>query len=196
MHIPQPPGLPAAPAHWRPSSPLNAPASTPSVPRVLASLAAMLLLACAAALGAADAELMLRASPALVVPTLGAVVLTAPALLAVHQFLGLDAAPERMIAALARAVDHGGRIALGLVPLALFFAVTTGLWPLVLAAAVVLPGLAMTAVALLGLREAETAAEVMPPRFALLLVGWAVLWLAIAVRICVSMAQLVIGGYA
>lgn len=170
------------------------PAPAPSVPAVLTSVAAMTLVSAAAALGAADASVVLRALPALAAPALGALVLTAPALLAVHQFLGLDAPPERIVAALGRSVVAGGSVALGLVPVVLFFAATSTLWPLALAGAVAGPGIAMAAVAILGLRDAETSALVMPPRFALLLLGWAVLSLAIAGRIAVSMAQLVIAG--
>ncbi len=183
---------------WSLPTPASAPAPTPvaapSVLRVLLSVAAMGLVAAAAALGAADVDVLVRAIPALAAPTLGALVLTAPALVAVHQFFGLDAAPERLIVALAHAVVAGGRIALGLVPVVLFFAATSTLWPLALAAAVTIPGLAMACVAMVGLRDAETSALVMPPRFAMLLVGWAMLSLAIALRIAVSMAELVAEG--
>ncbi len=164
------------------------------MPTVLWSIVAMGLVAASAALGAAEPAVVVRALPALAAPAIGAVVLTAPALLALHQFLGLDAAPERLVLALSRAVVAGGRIALGLVPVMLFFAATSTLWPVALAAAVAIPGLAMACVALLGLRDAETEALIMPPRFALLLVAWAGLSLAIAVRIAVSMADLVLAG--
>lgn len=187
----------SAPPSWVPTAAVIAdPEAIPSVTQVIAAVAAMSAVACASALGAADVGTMARAIPALVAPSLGAAVLTAPALLAVHQFLGLDAPPERLVAAIARALVQGGRVALGLVPIALLFAVTSSLWPLVLAAAVLVPGITMTVVALVGLRAAETDAAVMSPRFALLLVGWAGLWLAIALRIAISMAQLVIGGAA
>lgn len=197
MHIPEVTISPPAPPSWVPAPPSSViadPEAIPSVTQVIASVAAMAAVSCAAALGAADVGTMARAIPALVAPALGAAVLTAPALLAVHQFLGLDAPPERLVAAIARALVDGGRVALGLVPIALLFAVTSSLWPLVLALAVLVPGLTMTVVALVGLRAAETDAAVMAPRFALLLVGWAGLWLAIALRIAISMAQLVIGG--
>jgi hypothetical protein len=198
MHIPDARILPTPPRSWVQAPPPSAAAieaeAIPSVTEVMGSVAAMAAVACAAALGAADVGTMVRAIPALVAPALGAAVLTAPALLAVHQFLGLDAPPERLVAAIARALVHGGRVALGLVPIALLFAVTSGLWPLVLVTAVLVPGITMTAVALVGLRAAETAAPVMSPRFALLLVGWATLWLAVALRIAISMAQLVVAG--
>lgn len=185
--------FPSAPEPWVP--PAESPAAaTPSVAAVLSSIAAMAAVAGAAALGAAEPAVLVRALPALAAPALGAVVLTAPALLAVHQFLGLDAAPERLVAALGRAVVAGGQIALGLVPVVLFFAATSTLWPVALAAAVAIPGIAMAAVAIMGLRDAEGDALVMPPRFALLLVGWAGLALAIAARIAASMAELVLAG--
>lgn len=189
------------PQHWPPdpsvamiATPSVAMIATPSVSAVLSSVAAMGLVAAAAALGSADPSVVARALPALAAPALGALVLTAPALLAVHQFLGLAAAPERLVAALAHAVVAGGKIALGFVPVVLFFAATSTLWPIALAAAVAVPGLAMACVALMGLRDAETAALVMPPRFALLLVGWAGLALLVALRIAVSMAELVLRG--
>ena len=184
------------PQHWPPdpSVAIVAIVASPSVPAVLSSVAAMGLVAAAAALGSADATVVARALPALAAPALGALVLTAPALLAVHQFLGLAAAPERLVAALAHAVVAAGRVALGLVPVVLFFAATSTLWPLALGAAVAVPGIAMACVALVGLRDAENAALVMPPRFALLLVGWAGLALLIALRIAISMAELVLTG--
>jgi hypothetical protein len=198
MHIPEASILPTPPRSWVQAPPQSAPTidaeAIPSVTKVMGSVAAMAAVACAAALGAADVGTMARAIPALVAPALGAAVLTAPALLAVHQFLGLDAPPERLVAAIARALVQGGRVALGLVPIALLFAVTSGLWPLVLALAVLVPGITMTAVALVGLRAAESDARVMSPRFALLLIGWSTLWIAIALRIAISMAQLVIAG--
>lgn len=185
--------VPPEPRPW-PPDPTVAIVATPSVPAVLTSIAAMGLVAAAAALGSADATVVARALPALAAPALGALVLTAPALLAVHQFLGLAAAPERLVAALAHAVVAAGRIALGLVPVVLFFAATSTLWPIALAAAVAVPGIAMACVAIMGLRDAETAALLMPPRFALLLIGWASLALLVALRIAVSMADLVIAG--
>jgi hypothetical protein len=183
--------IPPEPSTWPPAVAIVA---TPSVPAVLSSIAAMGLVAAAAALGSADPSVVARALPALAAPALGALVLTAPALLAVHQFLGLAAAPERLVAALGNAVVAAGRIALGLVPVVLFFAATSTLWPVALAAAVAVPGIAMACVAIMGLRDAETAALVMPPRFAFLLVGWSCLALLIALRISVSMAALVLEG--
>lgn len=178
--------------HWPPPDPQIT--ASPSVVAVLSSIAAMALVAAAAALGSADVGVVLRALPALAAPALGALVLTAPALLAVHQFLGLSAAPERLVVALARAVVAAGRVALGLVPVVLFFAATSTLWPIALAAAVAVPGIAMACVAIVDLRDAESSEIVMPPRFALLLVGWAGLALLIALRITVSMAELVLAG--
>jgi hypothetical protein len=151
------------------------------------------LVAVTAALGSASGDVVIAASSAVVAPILGALVLTAPALVAIHQFLGLDAAPQRLVAALARAFVTSGRIALGLVPVALFFAATSSLWPLVLAAAIAIPGVAMAAVALVELRSAETSALVMPPRLALLLVGWCALGVLIAIRIAYEVA-LSVGG--
>ncbi|MBX7084133.1 MAG: hypothetical protein K1X88_33300 [Nannocystaceae bacterium] len=140
----------------------------------------------AATLGSGSLEATVCGSAVLVAPTLGALVLTAPALLAVHQFLGLAAAPDRMVAALSRAVVAGGRVAAGLVPVALFFAIGSRLWWLALAGASFGVATVMAAVALHELRTAETTALVMPARFALLLLGWTVLVVLIGLRIAAS----------
>ncbi len=188
---PIPPPYPAAPptpdaAAGSPATTASTAATAPRVGAVLAALGAMAAVGAAAAIGSGSLEVTARGSAVLVAPTLGALVLTAPALLAVHQFLGLQAAPDRMVAALSRAVVAGGRVAAGLVPVALFFAVGSRLWWLALAGAVFGVATVMAAVALHELRTAETTALVMPARFALLLLGWTVLVLLIGLRIAAS----------
>lgn len=152
------------------------------------------IVAVTAAMGSADGSVVVAAAGAVVAPILGALMLTAPALVAIHQFLGLNAPPQRLVIALARAFVASGRIALGLVPLALFFSATSGLWPLVLGGAIAISGVAMAAVALVELRAIETAELVMPPRFALLLVGWCGLGVLIAIRIAFEVATAVEGA--
>lgn len=176
------------------SPPLDASEPAPSLRQIVGAAATMGLVAVTAALGSASIDVVVAASSAVVAPILGALVLTAPALVAIHQFLGLDAAPQRLVIALARAFVTSGRVALGLVPVALFFAATSTLWPLVLAGAIATSGIAMAAVALVELRHMETTALVMPPRLALLLVGWCGLGVLIAIRIAFEVAVSVGGA--
>lgn len=168
--------------------------AAPSLREVIVAAVTMGLVAVTAAMGSADGGVVVAAASAVVAPTLGALVLTAPALVAIHQFLGLHAPPQRLVVALARAFVASGRIALGLVPVALFFSATSGLWPLVLAGTMAITGVAMAAVALVELRSIETTALVMPPRFALLLVGWCALGVLIAIRIAFEVAVSVGGA--
>lgn len=187
--------LPATP--WRVDPPPLEPAAsrdgiaddeTPPVGQVLVAAAAMAAAGAAAALGSGELDVAARASAMLMGPALGAMVLTAPALLAVHQFLGLHAPPERIVAALARALVAGGRVALGLVPVALFFAATSGLWALAMAGVVAVPAIVMAAVALVHLHGAEQSSAPPRSRFGLLVIGWATLTLAIGARLMLSVA--------
>lgn len=188
--------LPAPP--WRVEPPPHDAAAhhavvdeAPAVGRVLVAVAAMAGAGVAAGLGSGELDVAARAGAVLMGPALGATVLTAPALLAVHQFLGLHGRPERLVAALARALVAGGRVALGLVPVALFFAATSGLWAMAMAAVVAVPAFVMIAVALVDLQAAEHASAPTTPRFTALVLAWAVLAAAIGGRLVVSVATYV-----
>jgi len=64
----------------------------------------------------------------------GALLLTGPALVVAHQFLGLTARPEVLVGSLAQGFVRSGQLALGLCPFMLFFSATSGLWGVLLAA--------------------------------------------------------------
>lgn len=89
----------------------------------------------------------------------GAALLTAPLLLVGHQFLGLRAAPTALVGTLLRAFCRGGDVALGLVPLALLFAATTDLSPLLLAAGLLGTGFLTLALAMKRLVDLEALAS-------------------------------------
>lgn len=88
----------------------------------------LLALGACAGLGSGDAFVTLRAIPAALLVTGGALALTTPSLLVGHQFLRLRARPDALGAAIAVAFGHTGRVALGLAPTMLFFSATSGLW--------------------------------------------------------------------
>lgn len=88
----------------------------------------LLALGACAGLGSGDVYVTLRAIPAALLVTGGALALTTPSLLVGHQFLALRARPDALAAAIAVAFGHTGRIALGLAPTMLFFSATSGLW--------------------------------------------------------------------
>jgi len=125
------------------------------------------------------------------VPALG---LTAPALIAVHQFLRLGAAPEQLAAALGRALIHAGRVAGGLAVVVLFFAATTRLATPMLAVALAGVGVFTSATACVELTAVERrAARVVAPAFTLLLIGWLSLSWLVALRVGADVAMWVLG---
>lgn len=110
----------------------------PELSRVLTGIAGVFALGCVAALGGHGA--LAHVAPSGLWIGLGSLVLTAPALLVAHQFMGLDAAPEEVVAVLGETVARGGRLALGLVPFQAFFSATTERGPLLFALALALLG--------------------------------------------------------
>jgi hypothetical protein len=151
----------------------------------------MVLVGLCAAAGTVDADAIVPGTFVTVASLLGAVLLTTPALLAIHQFLGLAAKPESTVAALAYALVVGGRVAAGLAPACLFFAATTQLWPFLLAIGLAVPGLTTAVVAVASLRRAEGTPS---SRFAVLLAGWTVLTTLIALRIAFDLVDLTFTG--
>lgn len=142
-----------------------------------------------AGLGSGELAVIVRVLPVAAAPLLGALLLTAPALIAMHQFLGLHARPEHMVVALSRALVVGGHVAGGLSPVALFFAATTGLWPQVIALGGSLVGLATAATAARALHEAERTSGHLPSaRFSLLVAGWLGLGTLITLRLAADLA--------
>jgi hypothetical protein len=153
----------------------------------------MVLFGLCAGLGAGELAIVVRVLPTTVAPLLGAMLLTAPALLAMHQFLGLHAAPESLAIALSRGLLGGGHVAAGLSPIALFFAATTGLWPLALGFGGALIGVSAAAVAARALHRAERASGRQPSSaFSLLIAAWLVLGTLIALRIAADFAMSII----
>ncbi len=96
-------------------------AELPAPAEIARGLGGLLALGAAGVLGGGGAT----ALPVGLWSGLGALALTAPALLVVHQFVRGRAAPEAVVGTLGSAIAKGGALALGLVPLQLFFSCTT-----------------------------------------------------------------------
>lgn len=216
LTLPAPPGADAGPT-------LPAPLSTSPTPRardLSIALLGLLALGGAAALGFPATSAALRLAPSVVLVDLAALALTAPALIAVHQFLRLSAQPEQLAAALGHALIHGGRVAFGLAVVVLFFSATTNLAVVLLIASLFAVGVFTSATACVELTRAERAAGLAPApsfnpssaasrparsasgpadrsdldlRFTLLLVGWVLLGWMIALRVGVDVGAWVLG---
>lgn len=187
-------GTTALPIH-PPPIPIAAPTLPPLRARDLSlALLGLLALGGAAALGSPEAGPGLRLLPSVLLVELPALALTAPALIAIHQFLNLSAAPEALAAALGRALIHAGRIAGALAIVVLFFAATTRLATPMLVLSLGGIGVFTSATACVELTAAERrAATVVVPRFTLLLIGWLGLSWLCALRIGVDVAAWVLG---
>ncbi len=156
----------------------------PTVPEVLAAMGGFALLGLAAGLGSGIVEVALRSLPGTLVVAAGTAVLATPALLVAHQLLRFSARPEDLVGALSGAFVQVGRVALGLVPVMLFFAATSGLWTLTFGGV----GLLLVTVAASStsrrLRAVEPRGAVgVRPQYALLVLGWQVLAFALALRL-------------
>lgn len=142
-----------------------------------------------AALGASSAQSAAGLAPNGLIVQAGALVLTGPALLVGHQFLGLEASVPSLVDAMARAFVRTGTVALGLVPAVLFFSATSGLAPVLFGLAMVGMGANGLLDAMLGMRDAERAAGddkgrgLREAKIQLLALGWAVLAGLIGIRI-------------
>ena len=153
---------------------------TPAFPSPLAfvrGLAGYALLGTVAALGGTN---LVHHGSAGVVAGAGALVLTVPALLVIHPFLGLRAPPESLVAAILRPFSRIGDVCLGLTPALLLFRATSGLAP-------VLFGLALLGCGTLGfslsIRELVRAEGDSPARMTLLAWAWAGLAALIGARL-------------
>lgn len=183
-----------------PSSAVSSGLAHPAPPPVRArdlslALLGLLALGGAAALGGPAAGVGLRLIPSVVLIELPALALTAPALIAAHQFLRLGAAPEQLAAALGRALIHAGRVAGGLAVVVLFFAATTRLATPMLACSLAGVGVFTSATACVELSAAERrAAGVVAPAFTLLLLAWLGLSWLVALRVGVDVAIWAFGG--
>jgi hypothetical protein len=117
------------------ASPVDAPAETgasgelPDPATVGRAVLGFGALGLTAALGSSDLGGAMRILPTALVVDLGALVLTGPALLVGHQYLGLEAPVPKLAAVLSNVFCRAGTVALGLAPALLFFAATSGLAP-------------------------------------------------------------------
>lgn len=190
LTLPAPPGTDA-----RPTLPSPLLTREPLRGRDLSlALLGLLALGAAAALGLPATSAALRLTPSVVLVDLAALALTAPALIAVHQFLRLCAQPEHLAAALGRALIHGGRVAFGLAVVVLFFSATTNLAVVLLIVSLLAVGVFTSATACVELTRAEREAGlVVAPSFTLLLIGWLLLGWMIALRVGVDVGAWVLG---
>jgi hypothetical protein len=124
----------------------------------------------------------------------GATLLTGPALVVVHQFLGMHAEPTNLVHALGQGFVDAGRIAMGLTPVVLLLGLTSRLALPV--AAVGLVGLGALTL-LLTYRRLQAAERSAPAStwasrhgMALLATAWSTLCALIAVRIALGIALL------
>lgn len=158
------------------------------------ALLGLLALGGAAALGSPAGSTALRLAPSVLLVDLAALALTAPALIAVHQFLALSATPEDLAAGLGRALIHGGRVAAGLSVIVLFFSATTNLAIPLLLASLIGVGVFSSVTACVELTRAERKASGADlGYFPLLLLGWVTLSWIIALRVGVDVGAWVLG---
>ncbi len=170
------------------SLPLPRTAAPLDVQHVAGAVGGFLALAAAGALGATDTSEALRLLPSAAVAATVPLVFTTPALLVVHQAMGLHGSPHDLLGAILDALVGCGRLALGLAPAVLFFSATSGLGqPLYVLASVALLAVGLTQAAR-GLKAADAAgtdhddAELRSRR-ALLVSGWFVLTGLITLRV-------------
>jgi hypothetical protein len=78
-------------------------------------------------------HIAVRTVPSAIVIAMGAAALTSPALLVAHQLMALKAPPEQVVAALGQGVVRLGALCAGLTPFIAFFALTSGLAPVLYA---------------------------------------------------------------
>jgi hypothetical protein len=119
--------------------------TAPRIGTVGTAVGGLLLLGTASALGTGYVTVAVRTVPSAIVIAMGAAALTSPALLVAHQLMALKAPPEQVVAALGQGVVRLGTLCTGLTPFIVFFALTSGLAPvlyaLVLVAACLLASL-------------------------------------------------------
>jgi hypothetical protein len=164
----------------------SAPPDRVGLPEVLTAAGGLLALGATVAVGSGGADIG-RVSPSVVLSTIGALVLTAPAVVVGHQYLRVDTPVSAVVDRIAAGLGAGGRLAWGIVPVALFFAATApGSWRLVLAA------LCGGVVAVLLGRAAVGLDRLAPGRatWRLAVVAWVAVTLAIGLRLVATL----IGG--
>lgn len=147
-----------------------------------------LALGVTAALGGDGGLTAANLAPSGLLVQAGAMVLTGPAMLVGHQFLGLEASVPSLVNAMAGAFVRTGTVALGLVPAVLYFSATSGLGPFMFGMAMVGMGLNGLFDATAGMRTAELQAgegngALRDAKMTMLALGWAGLTGLIGLRI-------------
>jgi hypothetical protein len=163
----------------------------PTPTEFLHGFVGFVVLAACAGLGAGDAMIATRTVPTGLLVGGGALALTGPTLIAMHQFLGLKATPDALAASLLKGFATTGRAALGLCPTMLLFAATSGLWAPVLLILGSIAGALGFRYTFQRLVEAEGEGSV---AFGLLITAWAGLVALIALRLTVDAARFAVGG--
>lgn len=143
-----------------------------------------------AGLGAGEVATAGRSLPAGLLVTGGALMLTAPALIVAHQFMGLRASPDALVGALARGFSVTGRAALGLCPAMLLFSATSDLWLVLFPLAIALAGALGLLYTLQRLIEAEGGPDL---RLLGLIAAWAGLVSLVALRLAWDVGQFITG---
>ena len=171
---------------------------TPTSPRaglsaVGIAAGGLVLLGTAAALGTGQLDLALRTAPSAAFMTLGAVVLTSPALLVAHQLLTMSAPPDALVDAITRSVGRMGALCAGLSPFVLFWSVTSGLAPWMyglslLCAAGLTGATALSALVQAERSHTETTVASVPMGFV------ATAWLGLTALIALRLGVSVFGG--
>lgn len=160
---------------------VEAPISFPTPLAFVRGLAGYALLGVVAALGGPE---VVHHGGAGLISGAGALVLTVPALLVVHPFVGLRAPPEALVAAILRPFARVGDVCLGLTPALLLFRATSGLAPALLA-------LALFGSAILGfslsIRELVRAEPGAVGRMTLLAWAWSGLAALIGARLAIGL---------
>ena len=156
------------------------------------ALGKLALLGAAAGLGSGSVDMALRSVPVGVLVGAGTLLLTAPSLVVAHQWLGLDAAPGELVDSLVDGLGRAGTLALGAVPMTLFFSLTSNLWAVCLS--LVLAGTGMAVLGqLLSRFWALESGGLMHARMTGLLLVWSGLAVLVASRIALAAAQFVAG---
>lgn len=161
----------------------------PQAAAVARATVGFLALGACAGLGSGALQTALQGGPSVLFVGVGTLLLTGPALVVVHQYLGLEARPIDVLGTLVTGFVAGGGLALGLAPVMLFFSATTALWGPVL----VLSGLGCAATALtrtgLALYAIERSSAESVGRLgpAGLVFGWALLSASIGARLALEL---------
>lgn len=174
-------------------STLTASPARPGLRTFATATAGLLALGGCAALGMGELDLALRTLPSAAFITLGAAVLTSPALLVAHQVMGMAAPPEELVSSLMRALARMGQVSAGLSPFVLYFSVTSGLSPALftlafLAGGALTAGTAMQELTMAEKRHGGSAAAAVP------MAGVSTAWIGLTALIALRLTFGLFGG--